>query len=139
MTVLRRDLLRCAVRPAEHDRHLDRAAAHLAKLRGVADDLVERDKGEVPRHELDDRTKPGHRRANADASKAGFRDRSIDHALFSEGREQALAHLVGALIVPNLFAHQEDALVSRHLLHHGFAKSFTITKRSHRPPPKCFP
>ena len=78
--------------------------------------------GEVESHELDDRPQAAHRRAGADAGKAIFGDRRVDHALVAELVEQALGDLVGALIFGDLLAHHEDAVVLAHLLGHGVAQ-----------------
>ena len=40
--------------------------------------------------------------------------------------QHALRHLVGALVVADLFAHEEDALVALHLLGHRLVERFSI-------------
>jgi hypothetical protein len=66
---------------------------------------------------------PDHRGADADAREAGLGDRRVDDPLLAEAREHALGHLVGAVVVPDLLAHQEDGLVALHLLDHGLASA----------------
>src|SRR5215813_13183229 len=52
----------------------------------------------------------------------GLGDRRVDHAGGAEFLQQALRHLVGALILRDLLAHHEDGLVAAHLLRHGVAQ-----------------
>ena len=59
---------------------------------------------------------------DADAGKALLGDGRVDHALVAELLEQALADLVGALVLRHLLAHQEHVLVAAHLLGHGIAQ-----------------
>ena len=84
--------------------------------------MVDRLHREVEGHELDDRPQAAHRRTGADAGKAVFGDRRIDHARFAEFLEQALRHLVGALILGNFLAHHEDAVIRAHFLGHRVAQ-----------------
>ncbi len=119
LAVLGADARRRAVGTAEHDRAAHLAARHVERLGGGVDDLVDRLHGEIPGHELDDRLETGHGRADTDAGKALLGDGRIDHAPFAELLEQALADLVGALVLRHLLAHQQDVLVTPHLLGHG--------------------
>ncbi len=66
--------------------------------------------------------KPGKGRADAGAGKGIFGDWRVDHAPLAELLEQALGHLVGALILADLLAHDEHAVVGAHLLGHGVAQ-----------------
>ena len=98
-----------AVGAAEDDRAAHLAARHVERLGRRVDDLVDRLHGEVEGHELDDRLQPAERRADAQAGEAVLGDRRVDDALGAELLEQALADLVGALVLRDLLAHQEDA------------------------------
>ena len=80
---------------------------------------------EVPGHELDDGLEAGKGRADAGAGKGIFGDRRVDHAPLAELIEQALGDLVGALILADLLAHDEHAVVGAHLLGHGVAQRLT--------------
>ena len=113
LAVLGGDARGCAIRAAKHDRAVHLPARHIERLGGGVDDVVDRLHGEVPGHELDDGLEPRKGRADADAGKAIFGDRRIDHAPFAELIEQALADLVGALILADLLAHEEDASSAR--------------------------
>ena len=110
------ELQRRAVRAAEDDRDVELAARHVEHLRRGVHDLVEREQREVPRHELDDRPQPDHRRADADAGEAELGDRRVDDAHLAELLEQPLRDLVGALVDGDFLAHEEDAVVALHLL-----------------------
>jgi hypothetical protein len=54
-----------AVAGLEHERHLDLAAAHVAKARRLVDDLVHRDQHELGHVQLDDRAQAGQRAPTA--------------------------------------------------------------------------
>src|SRR3546814_3621997 len=71
-----------------------------------------------------DRPQTAHRRADADPGEAIFGDQGVDHPLFAKLIEQALGHLVGALILGDLFPHHEHALVGAHFLGHRVAQRF---------------
>ena len=109
LAVLRAQLVRGAARAAEHDRARELPARHLADLGGVVDQLIGGDQREVPGHELDDRPQADHRGADAEAGEAALGDRRVDDALLAELLEHPLRHLVGAVVVADLFAHEEDA------------------------------
>ena len=66
--------------------------------------------------------RPGQRRADADAGEAVLGDRRVDDALGAEFLQQALRDLVGALVLGDLLAHDEDVAVAAHLLGHGVAQ-----------------
>ena len=123
LAVLRADPARRAVGPAEHDRAAHLAARHIIGLGRRIDDVVDRLHREVEGHELDDRLQPAHRRARAEAGKAIFGDRRVDHALRPELVEQALGDLVGALILGDFLAHHEHAVVAAHFLGHRVAQA----------------
>ena len=63
--MLRSQLGARAPRRANDHRHTDLAAEHVANLGGVVHDHVLRDENEVDRHDLDHRTQPEHRGADA--------------------------------------------------------------------------
>ena len=94
--------------------------------------MVDRLHGEVPGHELDDGPEPRKARADADAGKAIFGDGRVDDAGRAELLEQALGHFVGALILGDLLAHDEDASVGPHLLGHGVAQRLAHGHGDHR-------
>ena len=66
--------------------------------------------------------KPGERGADAETGKAVLGDRRIDDAPRAEFLQQALRHLVGALIFGDFLADHEYVGVAAHLLGHGVAQ-----------------
>src|SRR6185312_14069421 len=104
---------------------------HEADLGRVVHDLIDGYEREVPRHELDDRPQPGHGRTDADADEAALGDRRVDDALLAELLQHPLRHLVGALVMPDLLAHQEDRFIALHLFAHGLVERFAVAQ-THR-------
>ena len=95
LRVLRCNPRRSAVRPAEHDRHLDLRARHVVHLRRRVDHVVDRLHREVPRHELDDRPQLLVRGTRGQPGEARLGDRRVDHALGAVLLEQPLGDLRG--------------------------------------------
>ena len=91
------------------------AARHVEHLRGGVHDLVEREEREIPRHELDDRTEPDHRRADANAGEAELGDRRVNNAHRAKFVEQSLRNLVSAVVLRDFLTHEENAFVARQL------------------------
>ena len=135
MRVSRPELMARALRHADHDRHLDLAAEHVADRRGVVDDLVHRQQREVDRHQLDHRAQAEHRRAHSHADDRVLRDRRVAHALLAELLEQSGGDLEGALEDADVLAHEEDVLVLVHLLAQGLVEGLAIAHGGHQPPP----
>ena len=121
-----------AVAAAEDDGDFELSAGHVADVGGVVDDLVEADEGERPAHEFDDRAQAGHGRADAEAGEAGFADRRVDHAARAEFFEHAGRHLVGAVVLRDFLAHEEDVFVAVHLLGHSGTEGFSELDDWHR-------
>ena len=111
-----------AVRSPEDDRTVDLPARHVKGLRRGVHDLVDRLHREVEGHELDDRPQSHERGSDAQPREPHLGDRRVDDAPGAELVEQALAHLVGALVFGDLLAHQEHRRVAPHLLRHGVAQ-----------------
>ena len=112
--MLRGKLAACAGRHADHQRHAELAARHVAHRGRVVEDLIEREQAEIHRHHLDDRAHAGHGRADPRPDEAGLRERRVANALGAELVQQALAHGVAAAIAADILAHQEDAGVAAH-------------------------
>ena len=129
--VLAAQVLGGATGASEHDGDPVLPAGHLVDLRRAVDDLVEGHQAEVPGHELDDRPQAGHGRADAQAREAALADRGVDDALGSELVEQALADLVGAVVVGDLLPHQEDGGVALHLLAQGPTEGLSDLEPGH--------
>ena len=119
LRMLRGDAGRRSVRPPEDDRAAHLAAGHVKRLGGGVDDLVDGLHREVEGHELDHGAQPSEGRAHTQPGEAVFGNRRVADAPRSELGEQALRHLVGALIFRDFLAHHEDGLVAAHFLGHG--------------------
>jgi hypothetical protein len=129
--VLRPELQRRAPRPAEHDRHRELAARHVAHLGGGVDDLVDGQQGEVPGHHFDDRAEAHHGGSHADPGEAELGDRRVHHPPGAEFLEQAAAHLVGAVVFGDFLAHEEDPVIALHLLAERLAQRVAIGDHRH--------
>jgi hypothetical protein len=75
--VLRRELAACSGGHADDERDIELAAGHVQQRRRVVEDLVEGQQREVDRHDLDDRSHPAHRRADARADERRLRERGV--------------------------------------------------------------
>src|SRR5439155_13092974 len=104
----RAELVGDAVPASENDRDLELSAGHVADVGGVVVELVEGDQGKAPAHELDDRPQAAHRGADAEPAKARLADRRVAYALGPEFGEHSFAHLVRAIVLGDLFAHEKD-------------------------------
>ena len=110
--MLRRYLIRRAVRSTENDRHFELPAGHIPHRRCVVDDLVRGEDREIPSHELDNGPQASHRRTDPDGRKTKFGDRSINDTLIAKLLPQSARHFVGTVVFGNLFAHDENVFVS---------------------------
>ena len=106
---------------ADDDGAVDEAAAHVADLRGVVDDLVAGDGGEAPEHQLHHRAQAEHGGADAHADEAGFGDRRIDDALVAVFFPEALGDFVGAVVLGDFLADEDDVRVALDFLGEGLA------------------
>ncbi len=58
-------------------------------------------------------------------------DRRVDDPAGAEAGEHPLADLVGAVVLGDLFAHEEDAVVALHLLGHRLVQGFAVGNDGH--------
>jgi hypothetical protein len=131
MRVLGRELDATAVRAPDDEWDIDLPAREIAQLGGVLDDLVGRLEREVPGHHLDDRAHAGHRHADRGAGEAGLGNRRVDHALGAEAVEKGIGHEVRAAVEADVLAHDDDALVTLHLVGHRGTKRLAIGHYRH--------
>src|SRR2546422_2093792 len=132
LRVLRRELQRCAVRAPQHDRDRDLAARLVQDLRGGVDDLIEGEHGEIPRHELDHRAQASHGGADANAGEPQLGNRGVYDPRRPELLQQTAAHLVGALVDPDLLAHEEHVGIALHLLAQRLVESIAVGEGRHQ-------
>jgi hypothetical protein len=69
---------------------------------------------------------------DADAREACLGDGRVDDAALAELLEQALADLVGPLVVAHFLAHEEHALVALHLFAQRLAQRLSVANFTHR-------
>ena len=74
---------------------------------------------------------PQHRRADAEAGEARFADRRVDDPPRAEVVEHSFGDFVGAVVLRDFLAHQEDVFVALHLLGHRGAESFSELHYGH--------
>ena len=113
---------------AHDDRHRNLAAQHEAHLRGLVDDLLHGEGGEIRELELEDRPHSGDGCANGDACTAELGDRHVDHPLGAEALDEVARHLEGATIDADVLAHQEDARIAFQRDGHGFLDGLRIAE-----------
>src|SRR5215813_2204802 len=131
LRVLRGELVRGTAGAADDDRHVVLAAGHVAEFRRRVHDLIERQQREVERHHLDHRPQADHGGTDAHAGEARFGDRRVDDALGAELFEEALRHLVGALVETDFLADHEDVGVAAHLLAQREVQGLAIGHHGH--------
>ena len=122
-----------AIGAPENNRAAHLPARHIMSFCRRVDQMIHCLHGEIKGHELDNRIKASHRRANAQSGEAVFRNRRIDHAGFGELLQQTLGDFVRALVLRYFFAHNEDVWIGPHLLRHGVAQRFADGHRRRRP------
>ena len=115
-----------AGRHADHERHAELIARHVAHRRCGIENLVERKQAEIHRHQFDDRAHAGHCGTDAGAGKPRFRQRRIADPFGPEFRQQPFAHRVAAAITADVLAHQKDALVALHCIADRLAHRIAI-------------
>ncbi len=127
-----------ARRPARAALRADRqgngqlSARHVAVLRRLVDDLLERERKEVLVHDLDDRAHARHRRADARADDRHLGDRRVAHALRAELVEEALRDRHRAAHLGDVLAHDENVVVRAQRLAERVADCFAIGDLRHR-------
>ena len=80
---------------------------------------------------LDDRTQPDHRRTDTNAGEPELGDWRVDDAHLAEFLKQPLGDFVCALIDRDFLAHEENAVVTKHLLAEGLVQGISISDYWH--------
>jgi len=110
--VLGGELSSCPGGHPDHERHGELAAGHVEQRGGVVDELVEREQGEVHRHDLDDRVHPSERRAYPRAGEAGLGEGGVADAVRPELLEQPARDPEAPAIAPDVLADHERQRVA---------------------------
>jgi len=100
-------------------------------LRRGVDDLVDRQEGEVEGHELDDWSEACHRRTDTQSGEAEFADGRVYNPLIPELSQQAFRDLIGAVVLGDLFADQEDVGVAFHLFTESLVEGLAVGNDGH--------
>src|SRR5215210_1613721 len=127
--VLSRELDAAAVGAPDHERHLYLSTREVAHLGGVLDDLVRRQKREIPGHHLDYRTHPHHRHADRRACKPVFGDGHVHYPPGPVLIVEAIRYEVGAAVDADILAHEDDALVIVELVDHRLPQGLAVGLR----------
>src|SRR2546429_4024732 len=90
-------------------------ALPISELRRLVDELVHRERDEVEDLDLDDRSEPGDRRADAGADERRLRDRRVAHTVLAESLAEPAGHAEDAADQTDAPAHDEDTLFALHL------------------------
>jgi hypothetical protein len=123
-----------AVRHAQHQRTVDLAAEHVARLGDLVGHLVHRARDEVGEMHVDHRDEAGHRRPHRRAHDRGLGDRRVQHSIGTELVDQppgdperhtehdVLADAVHARIAPHLLPERQPERISEIHHRHGRAR-----------------
>ena len=130
--VCRPELVASALGHADHQRHGDLAAEHVADVGRAVDDLVEREQREVDRHQLNHWPQPAHRGAHGDPDDRVLRDRRIAHAPLAELLQQTGRDLEGPAEHTDVLAHQHHALVAPQLLAQRRVQRLAVAQLRHQ-------
>ena len=101
----------------------------------VVHHLIEGDERKTEGHELDDRPQADHGRADAHAGETVLADRRVDDPLRPEAIEQTLADFVGAVVLRDFFAHEEDIGIALEFFSERFVQRLAISDLPHASAP----
>lgn len=101
---------------SEGDVTLLGSSRHVVGLGTRVDDLVNGLHGEVPGHELTDGLETSEGSTDTDTGETHLGDGGVDDSSLAKLVEQALGDLVGSVVLADFLAHDEDVVVSVHLL-----------------------
>src|ERR671927_871456 len=116
--MLGRELDATAVGTPDHEGHLYLSAREIAHLGGVLDDLIGRQKREVPGHHLDHGAHPHHRHAYRRAGEPIFGDGHVHYPPGPILVVEPVRYQVGTAVDADILAHEDDALVVVELVDH---------------------
>lgn len=114
------------VESSEDDSSLEFTIAHVVKLGGAIDDVVDSLKCEVHGHELYHGSESHECSAAADACEPCLGDGCVPEALRSPLVNKSFRYLVCAMVVGDLLAHDEHLLVSGELLVKSSVQCFSV-------------
>src|SRR5215203_5054926 len=124
--MLGRELDASAVGAPDHERHLYLSAREIAHLGGVLDDLVGRQKREVPGHHLDYGSHPHHSHADCGPGKPVLRDRHVHYSLGTVLVVETVGYKVGSTVDADVLTHEDDVLVVVEFVDHRLPQSLAV-------------
>ena len=131
LRVLRGQLHPGALRPTDDHRDVDLSAGEVAHLRGVVEDLIRGDDGEVHGHHLHDRAQPEHGHPYRRPRHGGLGDGGVDDTPGAVLLQHPSRDAECAFVDADVLAHDEDVFVAIHLLHHRVADGIAVALLSH--------
>src|SRR5215210_4923764 len=127
--MLGRELHAAAVGTPDHERRLYLSAREIAYLGGVLDDLVRRQKREVPGHHLDYGPHPHHRHADRRACEAVLGDGHVHYPPGPILIVEPVRYEVGTTVDADVLAHEDDVLVPVELVDHRLPQGLAVGLR----------
>ena len=100
-------------------------AAHLKHFSCVIDDLVGRQNSKIPGHKFNNWSQTVHGCTHGNSGKSQLCNRCVNDASGTKLIKHALRSLVSTVVFGNLFAHQENALITAHFLAHSLSNGFS--------------
>ena len=110
-----------AQRGAHHHGNIPVPARHVVYFGGLVHHLIHGQGQEVAEHDVDHRAQARHGRADANSSKAGFRNRRVDHALGAEFFHQSGEHFERRPGFGHILAEDAHPRVAAHFFGQRFA------------------
>ena len=116
---------------SHHDGAVDQAARHVAHAGRVVDQLVKGNGVKGPKHEFHHGADPQHGSTDAHADEAGLGDWGVDDAFVAPLVPEPLGDLVGAVVLSDFLAHEDDVFVASELFVKGFAEGVAVFDFAH--------
>ena len=113
-------------RTADDDGAVDLAAGHVAHHRAIVHDLIPGDGVKAPEHQLHHGAHAEHAGADAHADEASLADRGVHETLVPPLFPEPLSHLVGAVVLRHLLAHDHDHRVASDFFVKGFTDGVAV-------------
>src|SRR3982074_1761495 len=108
---------------------MNQPARHKGNTASIVNNLVERNIGEAPKHELHHWAQPKHGRSDSHPNEASLADGCVDYPAITMLFPESLSNFVRAIILSDLFADNDDIFV---------AENFFIERRAQRFPVSYF-
>jgi len=94
-------------------------SGHVVGLGTGVDNMVNSLEGKVPGHEFNHRAEASKTSTNSNSSETSFSNRSVNDTFVTISVPHTLRDLVGSVVLSNLFADEENFLVTLDFVAHG--------------------